>query len=305
MSNGTFKSLHVCDIFVNITITSTQTPWSYGAFYLPSHCPSILMWEMYPLTNTFLEQCNDQMNAPHLKIICRSSCRGGIRKSLTLGQRTFAYNFTVLRSLWVSLKAAAAPSSAASPQLHLDVSHQATSIRMSVWLQSMLRFGESFTFKRIKVSLFYPLRNTKKIIKADLFISRRDIFVWSSHGQCCRKGLFISAKDVDSQFCQKVIGSTSSHQSVTVDASFFTSEFVICAVAADDCFHRLLGTNFDPGAEDRRPLGATSVLIRSDICCVSDRSGGLEEVSVPHIPEPREAVIGKVWGENQWSDKLW
>lgn len=54
----------------------------------------------------------------------------------------------------------------------------------------------------------------------------------------------------------------------------FTSELVIGPMAADDCFHRLLGTHLDPRGEQRRPLRPMSVLLCSDICGVSDRSGG-------------------------------
>lgn len=68
---------------------------------------------------------------------------------------------------------------------------------------------------------------------------------------------------------------------------FFTSQFVIDVMAADDLFHRFLGTHFDPRVEERRPLGPMSVLHRFDICGVSDRSGGFQKVSVLHIPESR------------------
>lgn len=67
-----------------------------------------------------------------------------------------------------------------------------------------------------------------------------------------------------------------------------TSKFVIGPVAADDLLHRFLRTHFDPRVEERRPLGPVAFLLqRSDIRGVSDRPGGLQKVSVLHIPESR------------------
>lgn len=66
-------------------------------------------------------------------------------------------------------------------------------------------------------------------------------------------------------------------------------------MAADDRFHRVLGTDFDPCVEDRRPLHPLSLLIGSDVGAVSDRPGGLQQMSILHIPQSRKPVVVKVY----------
>lgn len=108
-----WETLHVHDIFVNIKIMGTKIPWSHSMFYLPllerggkaPHCPiSRCLWEIYSLTNSFLER-GDYLQYAKLisllfKIIHHSSCCGTLprwplKSSASVGQKIFAYNFII------------------------------------------------------------------------------------------------------------------------------------------------------------------------------------------------------------------
>lgn len=134
MSNCIFKSLHVHDIFVNIKIMSTKRPWSYNMFYLPlrgkhaPHCPIYwCLWEIYSLTNSFLQR-RDYLQYTKLiclilksyataavveqfVLLCHCNSQGGNLcllnhpRFIAHGQRIFAYNFIISSaSVCVSLK---------------------------------------------------------------------------------------------------------------------------------------------------------------------------------------------------------
>lgn len=124
MSNHVFKSLHVHDIFVNMKTMSTKTPWSHSMFYLPlwgkqaPQCPiSWCLWEIYSLTNSFLER-SDYLQYTELiclistsyataavveqfVLLCHCNSQGGNLcllnhpQFISLGQRIFAYNFII------------------------------------------------------------------------------------------------------------------------------------------------------------------------------------------------------------------
>lgn len=70
-----------------------------------------------------------------------------------------------------------------------------------------------------------------------------------------------------------------------------TSEFVVGAVAANDGFHRLLGTHFDACGVDGGPLHPLSVLLGSNVGRMPDGSGSFQKMPVLHVSERGKVYV--------------